>query len=280
MEVAGLVIGGVSVAGLFTVCVECFEYVQVGRELGKNYQTALLKLDLLKLRLSRWFTAVRDSAIIAQSEEEIKKAHDILGQIIYLFDETEKRSKKFDKGSRGSGEIGTGPTTDMDADLDAIHQKMRNLALKRQKQSTFTQKAKWALYEEKQFKRLIEDIDPLVRDLVELFPATKAQERQLSLEEAQELQAGPERGVEMLQEANEGEDELLRESMNELMAGQFKHQYQGNSVKGEALARYGDEFEGGPVSTGAGSMYRDNKAEGKVKVHYGDHHGQGSIFSS
>lgn len=279
MEVAGLVIGGVSVAGLFTVCVECFEYVQVGRELGKNYQTALLKLDLLKLRLCRWFTAIRDSAVTAQSEEEIKKAHDVLGQIIYLFEETEKRSKRFSKPPRGPGEGSSRQPPDVDADLEAIHHKMRSLALKRQKQSTFTQKAKWALYEEKQFKRLIEDIDPLVKDLVELFPVTKAQERQLSLEDAQELQAGPARGIDMLQEANEGEDELLQESITKVMAGQSKHQYLGNSVKDEAHARYGDEFEGESVSSGVGSLYKDNKAEGKVKVHYGDHHGQGSIFS-
>lgn len=279
MEVAGLVIGGVSVVGLFTVCVECFEYVQVGRELGKNYHTALLKLDLLKLRLSRWFTAVRDSAVTAQSEEEIKKAHDVLGQIIYLFEETEKRSKRFSKSPRGPSEGSSGKGPEVDADLEAIHQKMRNLALKRQKQSTFIQKARWALYEEKQVKRLIEDIDPLVKDLVELFPATKAHERQLSLEEAQELQAGPTRGIEMLQEANEGEDELLQDSITEVMAGQLKHQYLGNMVKDEAHARYGDEFEGKSVYTGIGSQYKDNKAEGKVKVHYGDHYGQGSIFS-
>lgn len=280
MEVAGLVIGGVSFAGLFTVCVECFEYIQIGRELGKNYHTALLKLDLLKLRLCRWFAAVSDSVVSAQSEEEIKTAHDTLGQIILLFEEAEQWSKKRKKGSRGSGEGVKGQAFDVDTDLEAIHQKMRSLAFKRQKQSTVTQKAKWALYEEKQFKRLIEDIDPLVRDLVDLFPATKALERQLSHEEARELQQESERGVAMLQEANEGEDELLKESVTELMVRQFKHQYQGNSVKGEALVRYGDEFEAGPVGAGAGSMYRDNKAEGKVKVHYGDHHGQGSIFSS
>lgn len=280
VEVPGLVIGGVSLAGLFTACVECFEYIQLGRQLGKDYQTSLLKLDLLRLRLSRWFNAISNSNVVAQPEDEMEKAKNILGQIIYLFDETEQRSKRFDRPSTDTGEGGTIQATDVDADLEAIHQKMRSLVLKRQKQSTFTQKAKWALYEEKQFKRLIKDIDPLVRDLVELFPATKAQERQLSLEDAQEIQAGPERGVEMLQEANEGEDELLRESMNEVMAGQFKHQYQGNSVMCEAHARYGDDFEGAPVGTGAGNMYRDNKAEGKVEVHYGDHHGQGSIFSS
>lgn len=83
----------------------------------------------------------------------------------------------------------------------------------------------------------------------------------------------------MLQEANEGEDELLQNSINKMMAGQLKHQYLGSFIRDEARARYGDEFEGEPVSTGVGSLYRDNKAEGKVKVHYGDHHGQGSIIS-
>lgn len=155
---------------------------------------------------------------------------------------------------------------------EALHSSVR-------KQSTFTQKTKWALYEEKQFKRLIEDIDPLVKDLMELFPAKKFQQRQLSLEKAQELQAGSARGAEMLQEANEGEDELLQESIPELIAGQFKHQYLGSELKGEAYAKYGDEFEGGPKSTGVGNMCEENKAEGKVKVHYRDHHGQGSIFS-
>lgn len=280
MEVAGLVIGGVSLAGLFTNCVDCFEYVQVGRELGKDYQTAVLKLDLLQLRLSRWSNAVGHSAIAVQSEEETKKAQDILGQITYLFEEAEKRSKRFENTSRGPREGTTGQDPDVGADLEATHEKMKSLALRRQRQSTFAQKAKWALYEETQFKRLIEDLDPLVKELVELFPATKAQQRQLSLEEARELRAGTARGVEILQQANEGEDELLRESMSELMAGQFKHHYLGNFIKDEVHARYGDEFEVGPVATVIGSMYRDNKAEGKAKVHYGDHHGRGSIFSS
>ena len=35
----------------------------------------------------------------------------------------------------------------------------------------------------------------------------------------------------MPQEANEGEDELLQESITELMAGQFKHQFWGKFGK-------------------------------------------------
>lgn len=156
---------------------------------------------------------------------------------------------------------------------------MRSVAPKRQKRSTFAQKASWALHEENQFKRLVEDIDPLVRDLVEMFPAAKDQQRQISLEDARELQAGPERGIEMLKEANRGEDELLQDLIADLMAGQVRHQYRGNSAKGEVRARYGDEFEGAPLSTGVRSLYQGNKAEVKVVVQYGDHHGQGSMFS-
>ena len=50
-ETAGLVIGAVSLATTLTTCVDCFEYVQLGRNLDKHYQRSLLKLDIAKLKL-------------------------------------------------------------------------------------------------------------------------------------------------------------------------------------------------------------------------------------
>jgi hypothetical protein len=38
--------------GLFTPCVECFEYVQFGRKFEKDYEICLVKLDIVRLRLS------------------------------------------------------------------------------------------------------------------------------------------------------------------------------------------------------------------------------------
>jgi hypothetical protein len=52
-EVAGLVIRAMSLAGVFTSCVDCFEYVQVSRNFGKDYNISVLKLDVLKLKLSK-----------------------------------------------------------------------------------------------------------------------------------------------------------------------------------------------------------------------------------
>ncbi|KAI1655190.1 hypothetical protein F4813DRAFT_391904 [Daldinia decipiens] len=111
-----------------------------------------------------------------------------------------------------------------------------------------------------------------------MFPAVKEQQRQLSIEEAQELQA--ERGINALQEAYEGEDQLLREAIAQAMASQEKHKFLGNVANDEVRVRYGDEFEGKSAATGVGSLYEKNQASGKAVVHYGDHHGQCSIFHS
>ncbi len=46
LELAGVIDGGVTLASLFTSCVGCFEYVQLGRNFGKDYQQSLLDYKL------------------------------------------------------------------------------------------------------------------------------------------------------------------------------------------------------------------------------------------
>ena len=64
MEPAGLAVGILAIAGLFNNAVDCFEYVQIGRNFGQSYQTGLLKLDTARLRLSRWGQAIGISSEI------------------------------------------------------------------------------------------------------------------------------------------------------------------------------------------------------------------------
>jgi hypothetical protein len=42
-----------AILGAFNGAIQCFEYVQVARNFDQNFQTATLKLDIPKLRLSR-----------------------------------------------------------------------------------------------------------------------------------------------------------------------------------------------------------------------------------
>ncbi|KAL9095172.1 MAG: hypothetical protein Q9165_002428 [Trypethelium subeluteriae] len=53
-DVAGLVIGAVALASLFSTCVELFDYFELGRNYACDYRLACTKLGLLRARLSQW----------------------------------------------------------------------------------------------------------------------------------------------------------------------------------------------------------------------------------
>ncbi|KAL6247773.1 hypothetical protein RBB50_005121 [Rhinocladiella similis] len=279
-EAAGLVIGAVSVAGLFTNCVDCFEYVQMGRNFGKSFQRSLLRLDVVKLRLSRWAEAVNDSSDSYQAAidtmKRTQKARDILGEIIELFADAERVSEKYKTKVTGDELAVYNTDSELEPDILSIHKKMRDLALKRQKRSSFAQKAAWALYEEKNFDRLIEDVTALVDALVELFPASRDRQQQLSIQEAEELKE--EQRLDALEEAAEGVDQLLQDSVQQAIDSQSGHTFSDNMAVENARVRYGDEHAVGATSTGAGHRYDRNTAKGSSRVHYGNQFGGKSVL--
>jgi len=279
-EAVGLTMGSVALASLFTTCVDCFEYVQLGRQFGKSYQRSLLKLDIVKLRLSRWADAVNESQqhcnVAIGSANEAQKVQEILGEIIELFANAEKVSAKYKMRAKPGDLVAYNVNADLEPDLRSMHNKMRELAIKRQKRSSFAQKAAWALYEEKHFNRLIEDVTTLVDGLVELFPATRERLQQLSLEEAQEMEEEPSLGV--LEEAAEGIDPLLQTSVRQVLTGREGHIFIRNLATDDARVRYGDENVAGVTLTGSGHTYDSNTASGKSRVHYGNKFGGKSVL--
>jgi hypothetical protein len=198
MEVAGLAASMVALAGLFNNALDCFEYIQLGRSFGTDFQTSLLKLDNARLRLSRWGQAIGLSGDLANAEslheatvtkDNIRKAEIALGQLQELFSRTEHISTKYKYSARPDDS--NIATLDVHADMDdlgqTLHEKMRKLCINRQNRSTLFQKTKWALYEEKHFNRLIEDIIELVDGLVELFPAVRQEQLKLCEVEVSEI---------------------------------------------------------------------------------------------
>jgi hypothetical protein len=279
-EAVGLAMGGVALASLFTSCIDCFEYVQLGRQFGTNYQRSLLKLDILKLRLSRWADAVngsqQDYNVATGPANEAQKVQEILGEIIELFANAEKVSAKYKMKAKPGDLVAYNVNADLEPDLRSMHNKMRELAIKRQRRSSFAQKAAWALYEEKHFHRLIEDVTTLVDGLVELFPATQRRLQQLSLEEAQEMEKEP--GLGVLKEAAEDIDPLLQISVQQVLTGREGHIFTRNLATDDARVRYGDENVAGTTLTGSGHTYDSNTASGRSRVHYGNKFGGKSVL--
>ncbi|KAF2737001.1 hypothetical protein EJ04DRAFT_139569 [Polyplosphaeria fusca] len=271
-ETAGLVIGAVSLTTVFTTCVDCFEYVQLGRNFGKDYQRALLKLDIAKLRLSRWADAADESRnqyrVTVGTTAEAEKVKEILGEIVAYFADAEKVSQRFKTKSNSTELQVYDVNTDLEPNLRTMHDKMRDLALKRQRRSTVHQKTAWALYEKKHFDRLISDVVELVDGLVQLFPATQKRQSELVIEDVQELESQP--ALPEIEAAAEDVDSLLASSVQRALATQGSHNFTRNTATDEADAQYGDQYARGAQHTGPGHSYDGNTASGKAKAQYGN----------
>ena len=99
-EPFGIAAGAVGIATAFTACVDCFGYVQLGRHFGRDFQTDLLTLNCARLRLTRWGQAVNiyENPKLGKPDAtpaEVQTAKNALHQILVLFADTEKISKKY-----------------------------------------------------------------------------------------------------------------------------------------------------------------------------------------
>ncbi|KIW19667.1 hypothetical protein PV08_00241 [Exophiala spinifera] len=175
--------------GAFNNTVECFNYIQVARNFDQGVQTAVLKLDIAKLRLSRWGHSVGLDRVeegmqalpgVAGSADDLARAKDVLEQILELFDDAEKRSSKLKSNEKDV-------QLNLDQAASALHRKLAALSIKRFVPKNVLEKAKWALHKEKYLNRLIQDITELVNGLIELFPAAQPEQTRLCAEEGSEL---------------------------------------------------------------------------------------------
>lgn len=218
-EAAGLVVGVVALAGLFNNVVGCFEYIQFGKNYGRDFRTSQLKLEVAKLRLSRWgkfvglchaLEDVQSLKLTTLSEENIPLAANLLGQILTLFSDAERVLERFQPDSSSwQSKLDTPPMS--------LHQKMRTLSFKRQGKEGFFKKTQWAVNQEKQLTKLIEDIRQLVDDLVGLmYRADAGLQRQLCEREVKEIGNGP--GVALLRHAAANQDKLLAGVVTKAMA--------------------------------------------------------------
>jgi hypothetical protein len=224
-EAAGLAVSVIALTSLFNNAVECFEFIQLGRTLGTSFQTSQLKLGNARLRLSRWGKSlrldeedVRDVVSLQErfgSEAKTKHAEALLGQVVELFAEAEGVSNRYKSRTapHDASLVVYDPQTDLAPAMMNLHKKMRQMAIERQKRSGLRQKTKWALYQEKQFRRLIEDITELVDALIELFPAAQPSQRALCDIEVSTIGHSDREGIALLREIAAAQDRLLEQAI-------------------------------------------------------------------
>ena len=181
MEPVGFAIGVVGLAGLFSTCMECFDYIQLGRAFGSDYGKCLLRLDAAKVRFSRWGEATgivpttQAAGQLQLSDQEYRLAESLLRQIHDLFDDSQSACARYQKHARLSSSTSDALVVyDDQQDLNSqdlkLHSHLRAIALRRQKSTSLDKKARWALYEKKKFDNIISEIAEFADRLVNLFP--------------------------------------------------------------------------------------------------------------
>jgi hypothetical protein len=192
MEVVSLSIGAVALAALLNNAVDCFNYVRVAQSTGRDFQTCLLRLQNLQLRLSRWgegvgLTAFDDDSIrIPFSANEQQKIRPLLEHIIRLFESADKEAMKQGTSRKTSSKV---PEEAAHQDITSLCKKMKDIYVERQRNTDLSRKTVSALHSKAELTHLISGLQDLIDDLVELYPPTDRQctERALCSRETQAL---------------------------------------------------------------------------------------------
>jgi len=280
-EVFGVVAGALSVAALFNNCVDCFEYIQLGRHFGSDFERCQLKLDILKIRLSRWgqAVAINDDLCFATNSPDDGSAQlvqAILEEIVLLFQSTQQSSKRY-KISAKQENLACLEDKDMPPMLRGLHDQLGAVARQRQKRTSLSKKVTWALYDAKNFDKLINEMTGFVDSLEQLYPGGTARRRLVEME-IEEVADKP--SLLALQEAAGGTDSVLLEAVTQKVEGIVVKNY-AKDIRSKETAEVlvGNEWAESVLAGGKTISERTENttdsvaAEGASKVQIGNKYG-------
>jgi hypothetical protein len=182
METAGLAIGSLALTALFETCMTCFDYIDTGRQYGKDYQRFAISMRSLELRMSRWWDVARLQAGTARmSKDAESQIKDLLGEITSDLQDAQERAQKYSNPTiADDGSVG----------LENLAERFQRQANLRQRRAPLGRVVKWALRDQTKCKRLIKSIKNAVEELEGVLPQT-ARDSQLThraaVEDAQQL---------------------------------------------------------------------------------------------
>lgn len=258
-DAAGLVLG---LLGTFISCIQCFEYIQLGRKLEEDHDTAVLKLSNIGLSLSRWGKAVGLSGAPIEKDQMTvlePKARPLLEGILKRFEKAGAKSEEF-KLRATSDDLAL-VNQDMDPKAKSLsikmHAWMRTHYINQQNRMT---KVRWAIYEKKVLNSLISDLRELVDGLINFFPTVHDSQRQLCEIEVSELEDDT---LVLMHSIAKDDDEIMEEvATAEITERQTRgHVFKKFDIDGKTnlIFRAGDTVARGAIVTGPGSNYEDFK---------------------
>ncbi|CAF9941880.1 hypothetical protein IMSHALPRED_003079 [Imshaugia aleurites] len=167
---------GIGIAALFASWIECFEYFKAGKGFKRNFEVLLVQLEYQQERPLVWGDLAgigrEEQQKLAPMAESGQKREDLtkrcLDTIHHLLKDTETLKSKYGlKAYTPAGD--TGPRSGISS--NAL--KRFRLRLGRQPQGpSVLDKTRWAIHDETNFQKLLEDIRDLIDGLTTTVPVS------------------------------------------------------------------------------------------------------------
>ncbi|KAH8707491.1 prion-inhibition and propagation-domain-containing protein [Phaeosphaeriaceae sp. PMI808] len=274
-EVAGLVIGAISLASLFDSVINNLDRVQVGREFNETHQRYVLQLEVLKLRLHRWRDAVSklldvDDPAVGQANGHLVKRH--LSDIQSLFEKEEKLSKPYRVDASDAEE-----EIEEESKKQWLVKSVQSLSRKHRADTpSVRSKVRWAIRGKKEFEELVANASVQVSNLEQIIP-THEMERRLNQMRSEDANA-----IGKQREANIKDINLLQEIASvvdqkfaDVVKVKAVNEWVGNIAEDEAKLHQGDlvsnDYQGTAIAPGG--LWKENVARGNSQVTQGTSYG-------
>jgi hypothetical protein len=264
-EVTGLAIGGVALASLFDACMRTFERIDAGKNCGRDYQEAALKITLLGNRLSRWEDLYRTTA----PSSTIREGYLAEAALESINSSLDRLCKTTDRYQPSDGSAGVANTTE----------KLQTMTISRVKTSLGS-KIIWALHDKKEVNEVILSVRFKIEELESLASTLVPAIKQRAESEAEELilpayVEEPEKTMQVLRESTVDVDPYFGDGVAKVTG----HYFENVVAVGNAKAHTGDFVAEGYTGefTRSHHSYKNVRAEGNAIVHVGNMYGK-SIF--
>jgi len=255
MEVAGTVLAVTGIVGLFNTALEVFDYVQSAAAFGTTHEVLQVKIEVEKVRLLIWGQSIGMDGSADQRDDAVNEALDreylrtavagLLVCFVKIFEDSEKLRDRYGLVLRVDPGTGTGMETEnldqrlLGSTFKRTYDKFRGNPSKRQKDSTLALKIRWAVADEKHFRRLVEDLKAINDSLNHLMPAIRDKTRVRMRTEI--MQSTDEHQLQNLANAFDDVNDLVSETASlrlEMLSGRgVSNQPSPATVRNSALAR-------------------------------------------
>lgn len=249
MEIAGLAVGGIGLAGIFSACKDCFELIHQGQYLGEDFCLLETKFANQRLRLTSWGKAcgfAEDSpyqTIKLDDEAQECLARTLLELHLLLSNGTQLREKYGLRQHIEASENRRALISPLKEHLYTTHTWLNQLrrrvdtyraaAVDVQKRTSFTDCGKWVIKDHRKFADLVRNMTDLINDLDIFTIDLGLQGRQRDIIQAEVESIVDVRQLEMLEVAHTGPSDVISDAAS-LRLSQMRNEDHDSQHQNEA----------------------------------------------